>query len=71
VASFVDTWVIRRIDPDSFDPFSERGKAHYVESEITDRLVMRCGRQLRLTTERGTLAAFVARSLERRRQQCT
>jgi hypothetical protein len=33
-----------------------RGKWHFVESEVTDRLVMRCGRQMKLETKGAALA---------------
>jgi hypothetical protein len=32
-----------------------KGKWHLVESEVVDRLVTHCGRQLRLTTKSGPL----------------
>lgn len=31
------------------------GKWHLVESEVTDRLVMKCGRQMRLENDDGVL----------------
>jgi hypothetical protein len=34
-------------------------KAHYVESEIEDRAVTRCGRQLRRVTPAGVLESVV------------
>jgi hypothetical protein len=40
--SFIGFWVGR-----------VRGKLHLAESEITDRVVMRCGRQMRLVTKSG------------------
>lgn len=39
------------------------GKWHLVQSEITDRLVMKCGRQMRLETSVGTLS-FEQESVE-------
>jgi hypothetical protein len=43
--SFIGWWMAR----------NQRQKAHLVQSEITDRLVMRCGRQMRLETSGGLL----------------
>jgi hypothetical protein len=42
--SFIGFWVGRR-----------NGKLHLAESEITDRVVMHCGRQMRLVTAGGEL----------------
>jgi len=42
VDSFIGFWVGRK-----------RQKLHLAESEITDRVVMRCGRQMRLKTASG------------------
>lgn len=69
--SFIGQWIIRRTDPASFDVFTEHGKAHLCQSEIVDRLVMACGRQLKLVTRHGEFGQFVARRLETRCQQCT
>ena len=47
-----------------------RGRWHLVESEVTDRLVMRCGRQMSLETKGGVLSFEVSPSGERC-EQCT
>lgn len=41
------------------------GVWHFVESEVTDRLVMRCGRQMRMETPGGALAFQVSPDGER------
>lgn len=45
------------------------GSWHFVQSEITDRLVMKCGRQMRLELPSGKLA-FVLAPSGQRCQQC-
>ncbi len=67
--SFIDKWVIR-MGTRLADLGKETGKAHLVESEITDRLVMKCGRELKLETPRGQFREFVARRLDARCKQC-
>lgn len=42
---------------------------HLVESEVTDRLVMRCGRQMRMVNKGGTLG-FVTDPMGERCEQC-
>jgi hypothetical protein len=51
----IGTWAIRIEDWDGGS--SIVGKAHFVESEIEDRVVTRCGRQLKRETERGNLVS--------------
>jgi hypothetical protein len=68
--TMIGSWVIRIHTAPDQPVQREYGQAHYVESEITDRLVMRCGRELRLQTAHGTLREFVARRLETRCKQC-
>ena len=46
-------------------------KAHIVESEIGDRLVMRCGRQMKLMTEEGELVVLPISLLSNPCSQCT
>ena len=67
--SFIGKWVMR-ISGRLASPGADVGKAHLVESEITDRLVTKCGRELRLVTPHGHLREFVARRLESRCLQC-
>lgn len=43
---------------------------HLVESEVTDRLVMRCGRQMRLEASTGALS-FESEAGGERCEQCT
>ena len=70
----IGSWVIRILrrtpPPQGGWWTADHGKAHLVESEVTDRLVMRCGRQLKLETANGRLEEFVARTLEPRCKQC-
>jgi len=46
------------------------GRWHFVESEVADRLIMRCGRQMRLETKGGILSFEVSPAGERC-EQCT
>jgi hypothetical protein len=46
--NYIGWWAMRR-----------RGKWHLVESEVTDRLVMRCGRQMRMEATEGVLSFAV------------
>lgn len=50
--SYIGQWVRRRGQ-----------RAHLVESEITDRLVMRCGRQMKLRTRSGDLVLYAGNLL--------
>ena len=57
--SYIGWWAVRA-----------SGKWHLVESEVTDRLVMRCGRQLRMQNASGPLVFEMDPSGERC-EQCT
>jgi hypothetical protein len=46
------------------------GRWHLVESEVTDRLVMRCGRQMKMQASAGALSFQVSPDGERC-EQCT
>ena len=67
--TMIGRWVIRHSGRLG-NLFAEVGQAHLVESEVTDRLVMKCGRELRWSTRRGTFREFVARRIETRCKQC-
>lgn len=53
MGSFIGEWVARLLDGRWI------GLGHLVQSEITDRLVMKCGRQMKLVNGRGELNAGV------------
>lgn len=56
--SFIGLWTARfRPGTPSFPSGRTSGLAHLVQSEVTDRLVMKCGRQMRLENGRGTLSS--------------